>query len=130
MEQREERDKQPKAVYYLYFPPDIWLPITHKVCARHCSSQLEYNGEYTKSKSFSCCRFYILLAPGCLEKSSKQKEEKVQSLEKDINLVSLRTANVAEGEWMRTGAGRNEVRNRLESSHTGPYKEEKCESLF
>lgn len=48
----------------------------------------------------------------------------------EMNLVNLRVANVAEGEWMRTRAGRNEVRTRLGSSHTGPYKDKKCESLI
>lgn len=100
--------------------PNIYLAITHQVCARHCSNHLEYNGEYTKSKSFRCCRFYILLAPKYLEESSKQRAEKVQGLEMHMHVVSLRAANVSVGEWMRASAGRNEARTRLGLSHTGP----------
>lgn len=114
------RGKQRKAVHCLCFSPDIHLPITHQVSARHCSNHLEYNGEYTKSKSFRCCRFYVLLTPECLDESSKQRAEKVQGLEMDMHLVSLRAANVSAGEWMRTSAGRNEVRTKLGLSHTGP----------
>lgn len=49
---------------------------------------LEYSGEHTKSKSFSSYRFYILVVPGLLEEDVfEQKEEKVQSLAMETNLV-------------------------------------------